>query len=77
MNKHKSYNIPPDVPYFKKHMPNGTFNPGGPNFQAAVSMSPEKRVSMRTGSISQLKICYDFLEDFAISQSVICLYKVL
>ena len=74
VQKHNSYEIPPNVPYFKRSSVSvdQTCTGATHTVQTPISsglMSPGKRVTMRTECMDQLKKWHELLVDGVISQS--------
>lgn len=70
MDKHKSYSEPPDLPYFKKrsiHTDTHT-SASQSTTPPSTSVSPCKRLSMRTACIEQMDKWHSLLEKGGITQ---------
>lgn len=61
MDKHKSYSLPPDMPYFKKGNTRAASD-------STTGVSPCKRVTMRTACIEQMDKWHSLLEKGGITQ---------
>lgn len=64
--KHTSYDVPPDLPYFKKRDSGAKANIPATIHDA--STSPGKRVNLRSECISQLDKWHDLFEKQCITQ---------
>lgn len=65
MKKHKSYDQPPDMPYFKKR---GKPTESLDTQSTSACISPCKRLTMQTACIEQMDKWYSLLEKGGITQ---------
>lgn len=70
IGKHESYDVPPDLPYFRgKHSSGSTpITPSDPSPSSVSSASPSKRIDMRTQLLSQMEKWHSLLEKGGITQ---------
>ena len=72
IKKHTSYDVPPDLPYFKKRSSGVKANKDPPTVPStdavSVGVSPGKRVNLRSECISQLDKWHDLFEKQCITQ---------
>ena len=66
LNKHDSYDYPPDLPYFRKRKRNEL--PATGSSDLSCTLSPCKRVKLRSECIDQLNKWHDLLEKGGINK---------
>jgi hypothetical protein len=70
IGKHDSYDVPPDLPYFRGRITKSPTTPGSsPQPVTSCSASPSKRISMRTQLLSQMEKWHTLLEKGGITQA--------
>lgn len=81
IEKHNSYDEPPNVPYFTKSqktpLARADISEESLSTSAPTSSSPSKHVSVRSECIDQLKRWHNLLSEGIISQDVIIKFREL